>query len=194
MRSIAFLPVITAFLLNPAACSAPAESQYQYGAEELRAALEGSWNIAIRADGGSFAALTVELEQARSSHREAKSNSHEWNRSGAPSLMRVAHACGTRTLIASASACIDSTEMPLAVTFQGGDRRLGDAVLWEDGGDPSSLEGHFRVDSLVFDSGSLYLTLGDVRVQAIIDSQGVATSATLDAPVRGTVTLERVAP
>jgi hypothetical protein len=194
MRSVAFLPVITAFLLNPAACSAPAESQYQYGAEELRAALEGTWNIAIRTDGGSSAALTVELEQGRSSQHAAKSDSRGWTGSGAPSFVRVAHACGTRTLIATASACIDSTEMPLAVTFQAGDRRLGDAVLWEDGGDSSSLEGHFRVDSLVFDSGSLYLTLGEVRVQAIIDSEGVATSATLDAPVRGTVTLERVAP
>jgi phage tail sheath gpL-like len=99
-------------------------------------------------------------------------------------LVRAAHACGTRTLIASANACTDATEMPLDVTFIAGDSAL----------QATAAEGSFRVDSLIFTTGVLELAIGGIRISASVDADGNVMSSALIAPLGGTAALEHVSP
>src|SRR5262245_19841349 len=138
-RSALFFGV-AAFLLNPAYACSSAEPEYQYGEAELRAAVAGEWSLTVSRSSGTPLELTLHLEQSMqptASLAPAPSD--------AP-LLRSAHACGTRTLLASAQACIDASEMPLAVSFVAGEPRF----------ETASLAGNFRVDSLIFDVGILY--------------------------------------
>lgn len=169
---------LAAFLLNPAFACGSGEPDYQYGAAELRAAVEGDWTLSATPDSGAPLQLTLRLEQrvetARSLAPVAPSRS----------LLRSAHACGTRTLLASAHACSDSTEMPLTVSFVAGDSSF----------EAATLTGSFRVDSLVFETGTLELGLGELRLTAQVDSDGIVSSATVDAPLGSSATLARLQP
>lgn len=168
---------LTAFLLNPAFACSGAEPDYQYGEAELRAAVEGDWALRVTRSSGAPLELTLRLEQR--TETAARQHAPE-----APSLLRSAHACGTRTLLASAHACTDSTEMPLSVSFVAGDTTFATATL----------TGNFRVDSLIFDVGTLHLGLGDLQLTAQLDSDGIASSASVDAAPDSSATLERVTP
>ena len=106
--------------------------------------------------------------------------------------LREAHACGNRTLVASAHACIDSSEMPVTVRFESGSGSLGNSVIWNESSAAGSLAGNLRVDSLIFDWGRLDLKLGEVRITAEIASDGTVRSASVYPPDAGTqVTLQR---
>jgi len=85
------------------------------------------------------------------------------------SLIRAAHACGSRTLVKSAGACIDSTSMPLAVTFISGDPSLTDT--------PSS--GRLTVFGTAFQSGDLELTIGPYQISAGVGPDGTVGSTYL---------------
>jgi hypothetical protein len=93
-------------------------------------------------------------------------------------------------LIKSAAACIDLSEMPLDVAFQGGDTVLDGTVIWDEARGASSLGGNFTVYSLVFTQGDLDLWLGDVRLTAQILDDGTVTSVGL-LGLRGEATLQR---
>lgn len=170
---------LAAFLLNPGFACGSAEPDYQYGDAELRAAVEGDWALSVTSSSAAPLELTLRLEQ------RAETAARHLERGAPPrALLRSAHACGTRTLLASAHACSDSTEMPLAVSFVAGDPSFETATL----------TGNFRVDSLIFDSGTLHLGLGELRLTAQLDSSGIVRTATVDAPLGSSATLERVRP
>jgi len=162
MRKLFWLLFVGFFFINPgAACTD--EPDFQYGAAEMRAAVEGDWVLAITPPDGAPIAVTVHVAQAATAPGATA-------RGPARSLVRAAYACGTRTLVKGAAACGDSSQMPLEVTFVSGDAALETATM----------SGSFLVDSLVFTSGVFYLALGPYRVTAQVDADGTVTSAHLD--------------
>jgi hypothetical protein len=86
-------------------------------------------------------------------------------------LVRSAYACGTRTFVKSAAACVDSSEMPLTMAVVAGDSTYSSAT-WS---------GTFRVMSLVFGPGSgmLSLSCGDLYLQANVSPDGSVTNVHL---------------
>jgi hypothetical protein len=174
MKSLAWIAALAFFLMNPGFACGPGEPQYQYGAAELRAAIEGDWALTITPTGGAPVQHTLNIKQAT----KAPGASASTGRGG---LVRAAYACGNRTLVASADACIDSTSMPLVVTVSSGTPPV-----------TATTTGTFNVMSLVFTRGTLYTSAGGVDVRAEIDADGTVFSAS---PVRvadGTATLRRL--
>ena len=63
MRRLIWLIPLAAFFLNPSfACTD--EPQFQYGAEEMRAAVAGDWSVTITPDGGTATQVTVHIDQS----------------------------------------------------------------------------------------------------------------------------------
>ena len=54
MRKLIWIVPLAFFFLNPAIACGPAEPQFQYGAVEMRAAVEGDWSFTITPDGGTY--------------------------------------------------------------------------------------------------------------------------------------------
>ena len=175
MRNLAWALGLAFFFLNPALACGVADPEYQYGADEMRAAVEGDWNLMIDAEGKSTA-VTLRIEQdtqVRTAMAPAATQS----------LVSVAHACGTRTLVRAAGACGDSTEMPLVVTIVAGDPSLV----------ATTGTGTFSVHSLTFGVGNLYLKVAGHQIEAQVDAQGIASAPRLlSVTDRGTVTIARV--
>jgi hypothetical protein len=154
MRRLVWLLPIAFFFLNPnLGCGGP---EFQYGAAEMRAAIEGDWSLMITPEGAPRSTVTWHLEQGSEDKAQAA-------RGGGPGLVRSAHACGTRTLVQSAGACSDSSQMPLAVTMVSGDPSFT--------GEGAS--GMLSVLGLTFVFGEVELTLGDRRVHFTIDPDGI---------------------
>lgn len=97
-----------AFVINPAylGCSSHVEDGPDFGEAEMLTSLDaaneiGDWNFATE---GAVYKVELSLMQTRGEDsREADARSH-W-------FAPVAHACGTRTFMQSASACPDTTRM-----------------------------------------------------------------------------------
>jgi hypothetical protein len=90
-------------------------------------------------------------------------------------LIRSAHACGGRTLLKSASACIDSTHMPLDVAFVGGDASFATAAM----------SGSFTVLSTTFTDAavtSISFQLGGYTVAGQITPAGMIVHPMLAIP------------
>jgi hypothetical protein len=156
MPKLIWIVPLAFFFLNPAVACGPAEPQFQYGAAEMRAAVEGDWSFTITPDGGTATQVTLHIEQAATADAGVA-------RAPGRGLLRAAYACGTRTLVKSAGACGDATQMPLALTFVSGDATLG-------GG---HLSGMFTVNSLIFTSGGdLTLTIGPYDVESGLGPDG----------------------
>jgi hypothetical protein len=174
LRRLLWLFPIALFFLNPAfACTS--DDNYQYGAAEMRAAVEGEWTFTITPTGG--APLQAHVRLTQSAH--APATAAQARPSG---LVRPAYACGTRTLVASASACIDSTEMPLDVMFLDGDPSLSSA----------SLSGAFSVHGLTFVQGDLYLVMGPYQLLLQVSADGSTGSPQLyPASTSGTLAVTR---
>jgi hypothetical protein len=154
MRNLLWFLPIAVFLLNPSfACSD--EPTFQFGAAEMRDAVEGDWSFAIRPAVGAATQVTVHVDQAGPPATASA-------RASGVALVRAAHACGTRTLVKSAGACIDVTEMPLAVTYVSGDAAFATAAM----------SGVFRVDGLTFGPGDLELMVGPYQIVARLNADG----------------------
>jgi len=178
MRRLIWLIPLSAFFLNPSfACTD--EPQFQYGAEEMRAAVQGDWSFTVTPDGGTATQVMVHLDQA------AVAASATASRAQGRAVVRAAHACGTRTLVKSAGACIDISQMPLAVTYLSGDASFANATL----------SGTFTVFSLTFGVGTLDLTLGPYQITVMVNADGSLGEARLvptgPGGVTGTVTVTR---
>lgn len=174
MRKLpSLLLLVGFFFLNPGFACAP-EDEYQYGAVEMRAAIEGDWAVTITPTGGAAMEYVVNLKQASGANPAAA-------RPARRALVRSAHACGARTLVASAAACESYSEMPLTVTFK-------------EGGTPATgaQSGIYRVWSLVFTTGDLDLPIGQHHVSAQIKTDGTVSSASLAPNTAGTATLRRL--
>ncbi len=176
MRKLIWLIPLAAFFLNPSfACTD--EPQFQYGAEEMRAAVAGDWSVTITPDGGTATQVTVHVDQSATAPGAGAS------RAPAPGVLRAAYACGTRTLVKPAGACIDISQMPLDVTYVSGDASFATAAL----------SGEFTVFSLTFEVGDLTMTLGPYRITTQVSADGTPGAANIvpsgPGGVTGTVTV-----
>jgi hypothetical protein len=166
MRRLLWAIPLAAFFLNPSLACGPAPGPgYEYDAVELRAAVAGTWSLSFTPDGGKPTNVTLTVDQAAG----AATTTATSPRAG---LVRAAHACGTRTLVRAAAACLDITEMPLEVQFVAGDAALSTATL----------SGNFRVYGTRFSSGDLELVLGPYHIAALVDPFGTIFDARLSAP------------
>lgn len=164
---------LAALVLNPFfACSALAPG-FELGADEMRAAVEGTWTITVPGNGVDAPAVefTVVIAQRAS---VARLDDH--------SLVAPAAACGSRSFVKTAAACLDSTKMPLDVQIVKGPSTK-----------PAS--GELVVYGTSFDNGRLDLTLAANEMRAMVNAQGTARDARLivDGSERD-VELVRVAP
>lgn len=123
-----------------------------FGAEELRAAVEGTWRLTVQAEDGTARAVTFRLAQG---------SEVEGGHASAHALVRPAAACGRRTLVKSAGACLDETRMPLEVTriADGGERRQADA-------------GEVTVIGTRFDRAELRVRVAEIQVSASVTPAG----------------------
>jgi hypothetical protein len=177
MRKLIWLLFIGFFFLNPgAACSD--EPDFQYGAEEMRAAVVGDWSLTIALADAEPIAVTIHVDQAPTAPGATA-------RAPGRSLVRAAHACGTRTLVKSAAACTDNSQMPLALDYVAGDASLATATM----------SGSLLVDGLTFTSGLLYLAIDRYRIDAEVKPDGAIVSPYLEPGTTNptaTVTLRRL--
>jgi hypothetical protein len=157
MRRLLWLLPVAFFFLDPGlACGPPPAPAYTFGAEEMRAAIEGGWSISLAPDDGSpVQQVTVLLRQATGTSSLATA-------ARGPSLVRAAYACGNRTLLRSAGACLDVTTMPLTVTILAGDPVFS----------APQPTGTFRVDGLDFFVGELELEVGPYQILMEVASDG----------------------
>jgi hypothetical protein len=158
MRKIAMVLGALMFLLNPnLACDAG--DQFQYSEADMRAAVEGTWLVNFTASDGTATQVTLRIDEGSGSPTSLRPGG----------LVRSAYACGSRTFVKSAAACIDVSLMPLNVGVVAGDSAYAGAT-WS---------GTFTVMSQVFGSGLLSLNFGDLHVQANVLPDGREESATV---------------
>jgi hypothetical protein len=155
---VVWLVPVALFFLNPAlACGD--EPEFRYGAAEMRAAVEGTWTL-TRGEGATQQ-LTVNIEQDTRTPQTAQAREARVH-----GLIRTAHACGTRTLVKSAGACVDISQMPLKVTMVSGDPVFQDAAL----------SGTFTIHSLVFVAGEVSLSVGAENVVFTLSADGMPSN------------------
>jgi hypothetical protein len=178
LRSLALLSAVAFFLVSPGFACGPGsdDPEFHYGAAEMRGVIEGDWAVTMTPAGGEPMAYTVHLQQAT----KAPASAGRRTRGG---LIRAAYACGARTLVASASACIDTTTMPLDVTLAPG----GSSV----NGTPT---GSFQIMGTTFGRGYLGLTFGDWTLSAEIDPDGTIffVTGTAGSGAKASATLRRL--
>jgi len=179
MRRLLWAFPLAVFLLNPNLACGVAQPEFHYGATEMRAAVEGDWTFTFTSADGSSTQVTLHLAQAPApiASRLRGHGGH---------LIRSAEACGTRTLIKGAEACIDLTEMPLAVTYEAGDPSFA--------APEARLSGNFTVYGLEFTGGTLRLglePLGSVELEVDLNADG-SVRATRGPSVTVTVTVGRL--
>lgn len=155
MRHLTWLIPVGLFFLNPGFACGTSEPAFQYGAPELRAAVEGDWALTITPQGGAPTQMTVHVVQGSGASASVAPPSPG-------GLVRTAYACGTRTLVRSAAACIDVSQMPLAVSYVAGDPALASAPM----------SGTFNVYGLLFTSGDLELMIGTYQVLMQVKADG----------------------
>ena len=155
MRNLWWVVPVAVFFLNPSfACSD--EPQFQYGVAEMLAAVGGDWSLTITPGGGTATQVTVHVDQAGTAIDAGVA------RAPGRGLVRASYACGTRTLVKSASACTDATQMPLVVTYVSGDTAFFTAAM----------SGKFQVDSLLFTGGYLTLKIGPYQILMQVMADG----------------------
>ena len=178
MRNLLWLVPVAFFFLNPSlGCVGPAEPQFQYGAAEMQAAIAGTWTFSITPNGGTAAAVTVQLDEADNVPMATAQPSRR-------SLIRRAHARGNRTLVKSAAACTDVSSMPLAIDFVSADPTLTNVPL----------SGVFRVSGTTFQAGSLEVDVGPYQVSAVVLPDGTVSNTSVYVTGQGataTVTITR---
>ena len=171
MRSLAWLLSAAFFFLNPNLACGPDEPAFRYGATEMRQAVEGDWALTITPAGDPALHVVVHVAQASSASVSLTP--------AAPSrLVRSAHACGTRTLVRGAAACLDVSQMPLAVSYVSGDSSFASA----------SMSGGFTVVGLAFNSGEIELKVGPYQILSQVTADGTLVDPHLG-PLGTTVAL-----
>jgi hypothetical protein len=146
---------LTALVLNP---WFGVTSGYDYGAPEMRAAIEGTWRLTVTPNDGPRREITFRIAQG-AEPKQPHASSH--------ALVRSAAACGSRSLVRNAEACMDTSEMPLEIT-----------VL--DGGTPErdARPARFAVMGTTFTHGQLEAQIADVFVTGLVAPNGETTDVT----------------
>ncbi|HET7505253.1 MAG TPA: hypothetical protein VFK02_29745 [Kofleriaceae bacterium] len=129
-------------------------SGYDYGAPEMRAAIEGTWQLTLAPGDGPRREITFRIAQGAEPKQPQASSG----------LVRPAAACGSRSLVRNAEACMDLSEMPLEIT-----------VI--DGGPPAREVGsaRFMVPGTTFTKGWLEAQIADVVVTGSVTPSGEAS-------------------
>lgn len=182
MRRLILSLAVLAFFVNPGiACTSPDDGAFQFGEPEMRAAVEGQWRIDWSVAGGAATSVTVQVSQAGAqgdSGTAALSPA-----AGRGGFIRAVAACDSRSFVKSASACMDSTQMPLQVAYVSGDSAY-QAI---------PLGGTFSVYGLSFSTGHLQLVFHKTSVTLGVRPDGsVATANGMTPEGTMTVTATRV--
>lgn len=123
--------------------------EFQFGEAEMRAAVEGTWIVKLTPKQGPARSILFTVEQwGPTAH---SSRERGWIRSAA--------ACGRRSFIKRAEACVDISNMELKLVA------IGDARS-------STLSGRFHVFGKRFDRGGLHLDIDGSRIEATIAARG----------------------
>lgn len=140
MRSISYLLFAAVLLLNPiSGCEYLAG--YDYGANEMKAAVAGTWTVTTK--NGHQVIFKVDVGQAQ------RHSSLGW--------IHSADACGHRSMVSTAEACMDYTEMELKLVAVAGD---------------VPTEATFNVNGTHFSAGQLRMRIGDEYAMAVVSPQG----------------------
>jgi hypothetical protein len=132
---------VAALVLNPFyACTG--DREFTFSATEMAAAVEGTW-------------MLTTADRSYIFHIEAASEAKQHS---SASLVPSAHACGSRTLVKSAAACLDTTTMPVVVKLSG-----------------ATSDGVFRVHGTRFEDGELVIEVADHAVHARVNADGTAS-------------------
>src|SRR4051812_39013776 len=86
-------------------------SGFDFDEAEMRAAIEGTWRLTVPPTRGAPRDITFRIAQGTAA-RPSLGLSR--------ALVSPAAACGTRSLVRNAGACLDSTDMPLEITILAG--------------------------------------------------------------------------
>lgn len=163
MHRLALSLALLTFFLNPGfACTSSEDPEFKYGEAEMRAAVEGTWLLTLRASDGTLSETTLQIAESSKAQAFRTTTPGGRYRTG---VIRSAAACGSRTFVKSAGACTDLSEMPLEVAFVSGNPRFQNA----------SLSGMLLIGSLTFVQGMINLGLGDVSVGATVAPDGTAS-------------------
>ena len=136
---------LAALVLNPSyACLGDREPAYAFTAADMKSAVEGTWTLAIA--GRHYILHVAQAAEIAQTHASR-------------ALVGEAHACGKRTLVRSAHACLDTSEMPLVVELSG--ERTSD--------------GMFSIHGTTFREGQLVIRVAGQDVFARVTPEGVAT-------------------
>lgn len=122
---------------------------FHFGAAEMRAAVQGTWRLELAPAAGPSRSIAFTMDQAASPASSERERA--W--------IRPASACGHRTLVRSAEACLDSTDMQLTLVAVGGARSLAPTAK-------------LRVIGKRFERGELELEVEGSLVTARISSAG----------------------
>jgi len=164
MQRLALSLALLAFFLNPGiACVSSDDPDFKYGEAEMKAAVEGTWLLTLRASDGTVSETTLQIAQSGTAQAMMSPSGSGNHRTG---VIRAAAACGSRTFVKSAGACMDDSMMPLDIAYVSGSPRFQTA----------SLSGSLRVGGLIFTQGYLNLGLGDVTVGALVAPDGTTSS------------------
>jgi hypothetical protein len=158
-RSIKVMLAVTlglaALVLNP---WFGVTSGYDYGAPEMRAAIEGTWRLTLTPSDGPRREITFRIAQG-AEPKQPHASSH--------ALVRAAAACGTRSLVKNAEACMDLSEMPLEITVLDGGASARDTI-----------PARFAVTGTTFRSGWLEAQIADVFVTGSVTPNGETAKVT----------------
>ena len=138
---------------------------YRYGAPEMRAAIEGTWRLTITSDDAPPVERTFTIEQAATDPSEVVPAETPAAPHASRGWIRRASACGSRSLVRSAHACMDVTRMPLDVKIAGGSKVL---------------HAEFFVVGTSFSRGGLELVADDYWLDAGIAPNGDVVRADVD--------------
>lgn len=147
---------IASLVLNPF-FGCDGDEEFRFGADEMRSAIEGTWKLTVPASGGTPAhELVLSISQAAAPTQQ---------QSRRPGLVADAAACTQRSLVRSAGACGDESEMPLEVTLLAG----------------GLAKGMFRVVGTRFTRGYLDLEIGEHFLRAMVAPTGAVSDVRTDA-------------
>jgi hypothetical protein len=150
-----------ASIVNPGyfvGCAAPEdEDKFAYGAAEMTEfALAASDSYSFEQGGDEYRVdLDLEPQRAAAAHAELQPAR------GAGPFAATVHACGNRSLFSTASACIDSSSMPVAGTFSLLQVRNGTAELVAS---DIPVQGTLFVGSLRLNAGTINLAFDGGRL------------------------------
>ncbi len=182
MRRLLLSLAVLAFFINPGiACSSSDEGGFEYGEADMRAAVEGQWQLAWSAPGRASVSATVQISEASGQADRGVAATRSTGQRGR--FIRAAAACCSRTFVKSAAACVDMSRMDLQVAYVSGESALQNATL----------AGSFMVGSLTFRSGYMQLVLDQTHLTVIVRPDGTVESSQGTSPDgQLTVTATRV--